>query len=372
MKMTAVMFIAVLCGIIIAENSALGSAEYSGGSKEEAEKIFGEVAVGRLVTEGKYPVSSLAVYLYENGKFYMPVKIFDLDLTDIANSVKKDSKTCFAVDQLDYKSCFWRSIHVFGKLKLIEEKNEREGIRGKFDKLFGVNPDDSIKIIAVEPEYITIGGAPMSSHRGPVPNHKIPVLKLDKNGEIIAGTKKIGNSADSSATKDLKDVLFPCLPASDSVKILKKAIFGRLNTLGSEPYSVPITYGYADGKIYMHSSGSGLKADNVRENKNVSFTVDWFDNGGYLESVEFIGKADIPEDIKEAGLGFKKISKFFWDEKGEVPEDLKLNEQELSRYKMILQNAVIICIKPEKIIAKKFKIPGKLAGKLPGVLILEK
>ena len=39
------------------------------------------------------------------------------------------------------------------------------------------------------------------------------------------------------------------------------------------PYTVPMNYVYADGKIYMHSALSGHKIDALRANDKVSFCV---------------------------------------------------------------------------------------------------
>ncbi len=43
---------------------------------------------------------------------------------------------------------------------------------------------------------------------------------------------------------------------------------------GGYPYGVPVNYGYAEGKIYIHSTaGHSHKADSIRQNNKVCFTV---------------------------------------------------------------------------------------------------
>lgn len=39
------------------------------------------------------------------------------------------------------------------------------------------------------------------------------------------------------------------------------------------PYVVPLTYGYENGKLYMHSATTGKKIDLIRRNPKISFQV---------------------------------------------------------------------------------------------------
>jgi len=58
-------------------------------------------------------------------------------------------------------------------------------------------------------------------------------------------------------------------------KILREGIYGVLALNGDEnyPYTVPINYAYADGKIYFHSAKSGHKIDAMKKNSKASFCV---------------------------------------------------------------------------------------------------
>ena len=40
-----------------------------------------------------------------------------------------------------------------------------------------------------------------------------------------------------------------------------------------QPYTVPLNFGYADGKIYFHSGKKGLKMELLRANPKVSFSA---------------------------------------------------------------------------------------------------
>ena len=65
------------------------------------------------------------------------------------------------------------------------------------------------------------------------------------------------------------------LSEEESISILKKATAGTLALLGDDdyPYAVPISYVYADGRLYFHSALSGHKVDAVRKCDKASFCV---------------------------------------------------------------------------------------------------
>ena len=56
------------------------------------------------------------------------------------------------------------------------------------------------------------------------------------------------------------------LSEEESIRILQKATAGTLALLGDNgyPYAVPISYVYADGKLYFHSALSGHKIDAIK------------------------------------------------------------------------------------------------------------
>ena len=65
------------------------------------------------------------------------------------------------------------------------------------------------------------------------------------------------------------------LSEAESIEILKKATAGTLALLGDNgyPYAVPISYVYAEGKLYFHSALSGHKVDAIRNCDKASFCV---------------------------------------------------------------------------------------------------
>lgn len=65
------------------------------------------------------------------------------------------------------------------------------------------------------------------------------------------------------------------LSEEESIGILQKSTSGTLALLGDNnyPYAVPISYVYADDKLYFHSALSGHKVDAIRNCDKASFCV---------------------------------------------------------------------------------------------------
>ena len=97
------------------------------------------------------------------------------------------------------------------------------------------------------------------------------------------------------------------LSEEESIGILKKATAGTLALLGDGgyPYAVPISYVYADGKLYFHSALSGHKIDAIRNSDKASFCVIDQDEvhpekyTTYFRSVIAFGRIHIIEDEQE-------------------------------------------------------------------------
>ena len=65
------------------------------------------------------------------------------------------------------------------------------------------------------------------------------------------------------------------LKGHGSDQLLKEAQVGRLATCsGDQPYIVPISFVYEDGRIIFHGARTGKKMDNIAANNQVSFEVD--------------------------------------------------------------------------------------------------
>ena len=97
------------------------------------------------------------------------------------------------------------------------------------------------------------------------------------------------------------------LPQETAVEILNRNTGGTLALLGDEdyPYAVPISYVYADGKLYFHSEKSGHKIDAIKKHEKASFCVIDKDEivpekyTTYFRSVIAFGKVRLVEDAEE-------------------------------------------------------------------------
>jgi len=100
--------------------------------------------------------------------------------------------------------------------------------------------------------------------------------------------------------------------------ILLDAQYLRLGLCSNEkPYIVPISFGYKDNTIYLHSSRKGTKINFIKQNKNVCFEVDTFYEtlpsdepcSYYMkyQNVVGYGTATILEDENEIKEGLKII-----------------------------------------------------------------
>ena len=97
------------------------------------------------------------------------------------------------------------------------------------------------------------------------------------------------------------------LPQETAVEILNRNTGGTLALLGDEdyPYAVPISYVYADGKLYFHSAKSGHKIDAIKKHEKASFCVIDKDEivpekyTTYFRSVIAFGKIRLLEDVEE-------------------------------------------------------------------------
>ena len=100
----------------------------------------------------------------------------------------------------------------------------------------------------------------------------------------------------------------PNLPKIES--ILNKAIVCRIGMAdGGEAYSIPVCFGYSDGKIYLHSAMSGIKITLLEKNPRCCFEVDQCDgiirgeqpcaSEMQYQSVIGFGRANIISDSTE-------------------------------------------------------------------------
>lgn len=97
------------------------------------------------------------------------------------------------------------------------------------------------------------------------------------------------------------------LSEEESLKILRSTTSGVLALCGEDmqPYGVPLSHVYDNGKLYFHSALSGHKVDLIKHNCNASFTVIAKDEihpetyTTYFRSVIIFGKIQIIDNDVE-------------------------------------------------------------------------
>ena len=112
------------------------------------------------------------------------------------------------------------------------------------------------------------------------------------------------------------------LSKEECLNLLSAARYGRLGLAkGVQPYVVPMSYVFSDGRIYLHSRGGGMKMDFASANPRVCFQVDSLDKGHWSSVIAF-GPARLSDDIEakqrmfdaftargQGGHGGKKFSR---------------------------------------------------------------
>jgi hypothetical protein len=112
------------------------------------------------------------------------------------------------------------------------------------------------------------------------------------------------------------------LSEEECANLLSAARYGRLGLAkDSQPYVVPMSFVYADGRIYLHSRGSGQKVEYVSGNPRVCFQVDLLEKGRWSSVIAF-GSARLSDSVEakqrmfdaftakgQGGHGGKKFSR---------------------------------------------------------------
>ncbi|MCI8608873.1 MAG: pyridoxamine 5'-phosphate oxidase family protein [Firmicutes bacterium] len=120
---------------------------------------------------------------------------------------------------------------------------------------------------------------------------------------------------------------------AESIAVLERNTAGVLALMGDEgyPYGVPLSYAYADGKIYFHCAKRGYKLDCMKANPKVCFTVIDADQivpeeyTTYFRSVIAMGQVRILEEGDERIAGLWALTEKY---SGSMPEAAKRGEVE--------------------------------------------
>lgn len=120
------------------------------------------------------------------------------------------------------------------------------------------------------------------------------------------------------------------LSQEDCAEVLNRGTSGVLAVSGDDdyPYAVPLSYVYADNKIFFHCAKSGHKLDAIARNSKVSFCVVDEDQivpeeyTTYFRSVIAFGKARVLQDEAEKRNAIEKLAAKYTpdDEAGRLSE----------------------------------------------------
>ena len=121
------------------------------------------------------------------------------------------------------------------------------------------------------------------------------------------------------------------LPRDVAVEILERNTSGVLALSGDDgyPYAVPMSYVYAEGKIYFHSAKNGHKIDAIQRNEKASFCVIDQDQivpeqyTTFFRSVIVFGRLRLVEDMEEMRrIAAALAMKYSADFKEGIPKEI--------------------------------------------------
>jgi len=123
------------------------------------------------------------------------------------------------------------------------------------------------------------------------------------------------------------------LSEEKTIEILKLCTSGVLGVIGDDdyPYTVPVSYAFKDGKLYIHSAKQGHKIDSIKRNDKVTFCVIEKDEviqetfTTHFRSVSIFGRARILSDDYDRRYALESLVKKY------SPAYIKEGQQEIER-----------------------------------------
>jgi uncharacterized protein len=136
-------------------------------------------------------------------------------------------------------------------------------------------------------------------------------------------------------------------------EIIGRALVCRLGMVDAgKPYVVPLSFGYEEGSLYLHSASAGRKVEVLRQSPEICFEMDvdcevargeqacqW---GMRFRSIIGFGRAEFLEDVAEKRKGLEVIMAHY----AEAGERFAFADREVAR-------TVVIRVEIESISGKK-------------------
>ncbi|GAB6180099.1 pyridoxamine 5'-phosphate oxidase family protein [Desulfotomaculum defluvii] len=119
----------------------------------------------------------------------------------------------------------------------------------------------------------------------------------------------------------------------ETIEIIKLCTSGVLGVIGDDdyPYTVPVSYVYIDGKLFIHSAKQGHKIDSIKKNDKVTFCVIEKDEvkqktfTTHFRSVSIFGRARILTGDSDRRYALESLVKKY------SPDYIKEGQQEIER-----------------------------------------
>ena len=123
------------------------------------------------------------------------------------------------------------------------------------------------------------------------------------------------------------------MSAEECVSLLQQAPRGILAVLGDGgyPYTVPLDFLYADGRLYFHCAREGHKLDAIRRCDKASFCVlgegvkepdSWW---YYFESVVCFGRIGIVDDPQRTDALLRQLGTKYFPQDYDLEDDMRKN-----------------------------------------------
>lgn len=115
-------------------------------------------------------------------------------------------------------------------------------------------------------------------------------------------------------------------------ELLLTSKVGRLGLSHNDnPYVVPVSHWYREGKIYFHSSG-GKKIQYIKKNPKVCFEVDELAEDGSWKSVIVYGKVTLATDMETIRKVFQRALGHYEVKMGAAHPEMKGLERRTDMY----------------------------------------
>lgn len=131
-------------------------------------------------------------------------------------------------------------------------------------------------------------------------------------------------------------------------QLLKAERRGVLAVNGDDgyPYAVPVNYLYCEdeGKIYFHGSAAGHKADSIRNNAKVCFTVYGNETikeeawAPFMQSVVVFGRCAIISDRERVTREVRRLAEKYYPDAQLIDEEIESSGRAVQMFEITIEH----------------------------------